>query len=347
MKPLYNTHKPTKLVQQIRNCSTEFSPIQFGIDPRREGDKAHNIGVPNKCRKVSCSRCGPETRWNFVNALIGAVQAPIFFMTLTYWYGGAGTIRSRKQGVKDYTKWIRGMRKLYGPMEYCRIFERTEKGQLHHHMMIWGNDKISYMHNGKYKQGVNKDSGRPYHFLVHSHPIAKLWRKCSGKRNIRIQMDPVRTEKGQVNAAIELSKYLSKVKSKKGTETFKSRWFAFSKDTRTDCEIYLQGSVKACTDNDRKNYSVDSGTGEIDREHKVDCSCFNPVVTWRPGRYRSGIRNSGGRFPYRSNAWIQELGTKEWKSMSFPDGGHAFIPERTFELVAKNGGKKSWHSLVQ
>lgn len=190
--------------------------------------KRHSGQMVVNCGKFECRVCGPYVRRRFMAQVIqGMEDTECSFLTLT--------IRKTKYPKsidfinKAWIKWLKRIQRRLGKFEWVKIVEIQANGQPHLHAIL---KKPAEWFQNEAEKKWNPRKKKNEIWLKETDWKVKHWQEVvnDGKTKM-VALNPVRENKtDQASAAAELSKYLSKAKSKE--RTTRNRWYSFSKGFR-------------------------------------------------------------------------------------------------------------------
>lgn len=187
----------------------------------REAASPHRRGtIAVACKLWRCPDCGPGRRAEALTlirqvARWGAMKRPrdpLRFITLTY---PADVARSFDNPAdvaassRDFRELVKAWRRTGRTFEYVRVFERTKRGRIHIHVLMWGDYLPKCTDKGRRQRGLptSKDlrgtGYRPPCYCKGRCIQALAWRAGFGYVDVRA----VRSAE---QAAAYLAKYLAK-----------------------------------------------------------------------------------------------------------------------------------------
>lgn len=247
------------------------------MPPLQIESNGHTTLMNIACGKFRCRVCGPRLRLKFMAQVVQGMDVDCSFLTLTT------RLRMSLEDLnKAWAKWLKRVQRRLKKLEWVKVVEYQKNGNPHIHAIIkkdvrsFGCKRYKEWNNFKKKNDwwVDKDDW-----------LVKAWQEvCNDPRITRVALNPVLVGgQDKKSASAELSKYLSKEKSKGGD---RSRWFSFSKDFR-GCRPELKTvgtslvpSRKYIWFTRREWYKDNSKWSWCTHEELKHCACSELVICW-------------------------------------------------------------------
>lgn len=168
-------------------------------------DEAHFHIVKTICKTWRCTVCKNKLRALYAARTRYGVHklGPSYFITVTYEMGRRDALTAEVARSDLRRFWV-GFRKLNPGAEWCRVTELTQKGQVHHHIIVGGigNRMASCRMRPLDKGGYESWGGRYCVKQCLKHEVSKLWKGVTGDSYI--------VDASRVRSAGRMGTYLSK-----------------------------------------------------------------------------------------------------------------------------------------
>lgn len=248
----------------------------------------HEVTGKFSCGKFSCRVCGPYVRLKFMAQVIqGMEDEDCSFLTLT-----TRRYMSIDEINKAFRNWLKRVKRVLGKFEYVKVLEYQKNGNPHIHAIL--KKPVEWFRTKRYKEW-NRIKSKNDFWIDKNDWLMKHWQEvCKDGKISRIALNPIKSgSQDKASSCSELSKYLSKTKSKSDSG---GRWYSFSSQFR-GCvpKLGRLSSTYLSTHHWELRYAKDGVIDEnpyvVCNETQDGCTCFRPVIYWDFKHYDSVFIN--------------------------------------------------------